>query len=129
VSLTNFVLICRSTSSVYSDRYIPSRVNSLLDDVFEHSDSNSSHSIVTNPSNSNSPFVDHTNENRSLMSTLLRSELLGQPHVSSTGGIIQEGSKDSPQRPSVLKYRSGIGSTTRPKVQCDFLLHSRERLI
>lgn len=80
--------------AVHSDRFIPSRTTTNLEEALDLLDSSSKQEC--------------SHENQSLMNTLLRSELLGQstPERRTTEGVQQSPSR----KDTVLKYRSSTGS-------------------
>lgn len=108
---------------VYSDRYIPSRSVTNLDDAFD---------ILENKMNyqNSAQRVENVHESQAMMNNLLRSELLGHPPVD----ILNEGrldatlkspprNKDSltPSGSHLFKYRpSSVGSKTSLDSQLSF---------
>jgi len=100
------------SDTIYSDRFIPSRIASNLEDAFEIMGSDGD-----NKQNSRN---DVAHENQGIMNNLLRSELLGQPLMSlkydADGGFTSTLPTEtgSPSRtgnagarsPNVLRYRS-----------------------
>jgi cell division cycle 20-like protein 1 (cofactor of APC complex) len=98
--------------TIYSDRFIPSRISSNLEDAFEI--------MGSEGDNKQNTRNDVAHESQGIMNNLLRSELLGQPLMSlkydADGGFTSTLPADagSPSRtsgsggrsPNVLRYRS-----------------------
>eukprot|EP01038_Epipyxis_sp_PR26KG_P016341 gene16341-22265_t len=101
----------RRSSAQYSDRFIPSRLSTNLEEALDIMD-NKNNSIKDSPYSS-----DLAQENLFIMNNLLRSELLGEPLIEYSLSNRMDGVNKSPRKDStssnLFKYRnsqSSIGS-------------------
>lgn len=93
---------------LYSDRFIPSRITTNLEEALD---------ILDSKSQQRDAAVDHSFDNQTLMNNLLRSELLGQYDSPDRRSGSLEGNFASPPRKessiscsSILRYRSSTSS-------------------
>jgi hypothetical protein len=89
---------------VYSDRFIPSRLSTNLEEAFDMMDNRDS------SQRENRAKSEGRNDSNSSMGNLLRSELLGQ-YTLSSGDSLMDGQLGSPNRrdssgSNLFKYRS-----------------------
>lgn len=116
----------RGTNTIYSDRFIPSRTTTNLEEAFDLLGNKYNHKETTPKTEGNTALSSTPNapsssahaESQMLMNNLLRSELLGQPALDFAVdlGMADGGGLKSPTRresgSSLFKYRLSQGSTT-----------------
>jgi cell division cycle 20-like protein 1 (cofactor of APC complex) len=95
-----------SRRNIYSDRFIPSRTATNLEEAFDVLGNRlNTKEIMNNANNStnNSDRSDHPPESQLLMNNLLRSELLGQPLMDMNLEMRLSGAAGNPSDPNSMK--------------------------